>query len=81
MNKKLLMSSALVGSLALASAAVAETKITGSAVLTYSAVSNQTAIESSQGYGREIQIDFANSGDLNVGGLKYKAGFSLEARW
>jgi hypothetical protein len=79
MNKKLLMSSALVGSLALASAAVAETKITGSAVLTYSAISGQTALASTQGYGREVQLDIANSGDLNVGGLKYKAGFSIES--
>jgi hypothetical protein len=73
------MSSALVGSLALASAAVAETKITGSAVLTYSAISGQTALGSTQGYGREVQLDIANSGDLNVGGLKYKAGFSIES--
>jgi hypothetical protein len=79
MNKKLLMSSALVGSLALASAAIAETKITGSAVFTYGAVSAGTALDSTQGYGREIQLDIANSGDLNVGGLKYKAGFSIES--
>ena len=78
MNKKLLMSSALVGSLALASAAVAETKITGSATFTYSAISSGTAADSTQGYGSEVQLDIANSGDLNVGGLKYKAGFSLE---
>lgn len=78
MNKKLLMSSALVGSLALASAAVAETKITGSATFTYAALSGGTALASTQGYGSEVQLDISNSGDLNVGGLKYKAGFSLE---
>ena len=78
MNKKLLMSSALVGSLALASAAVAETKITGSAAFTYSAISGQTAAASTEGYGSEVQLDIANSGDLNIGGLKYHAGFSLE---
>jgi hypothetical protein len=78
MNKKLLMSSALVGSLALAGSAVAETKITGSAVFTYSAVTGQTALDSDQGFGSEVQIDISTSGDLNVGGLKYKAGFSLE---
>lgn len=78
MNKKLLMSSALVGSLALASAAVAETKITGSAAFTYSVMSAATAAASSEGYGSEVQLDIANSGDLNIGGLKYHAGFSLE---
>ena len=72
------MSSALVGSLALASAAVAETKITGSATFTYAGVSGGTAAASIQGYGSEVQLDIANSGDLNIGGLKYKAGFSLE---
>jgi hypothetical protein len=78
MNKKLLMSSALVGSLALASAAVAETKIKGSAQFTYSVMSAATAAASSEGYGSEVQLDISNSGDLNVGGLKYRAGFSLE---
>ena len=78
MNKKLLMSSALVGSLALASAAVAETKITGSATFTYAGVSGATALASIQGYGSEVQLDISNSGDLNIGGLKYKAGFSIE---
>lgn len=72
------MSSALVGSLALASAAVAETKITGSAAFTYSVISGQTAAESTEGYGSEVQIDIARTGDLNIGGLKYRAGFSLE---
>ena len=46
MKNKLLLSSALVGSLALASAAVAETKITGSAAYTYSAFSGATAATS-----------------------------------
>jgi len=78
MKNKLLLSSALVGSLALASAAVAETKITGSAAYTYSAVSGATAAASIQGAGSELQIDIANSGDLNIGGLTYKAGFSME---
>ena len=78
MKNKLLLSSALVGSLAIAGAAVAETKITGSASYTYSAVSGATALASDQGYGSEVQLDIANSGDLNVGGLTYKAGFSME---
>lgn len=78
MKSKLLLSSALVGSLAIAGAAVAETKITGSASYTYSAISGATAAASAQGYGSEVQLDIANSGDLNVGGLTYKAGFSVE---
>ena len=78
MKNKLLLSSALVGSLAIAGAAVAETKITGSAAYTYSAVSGATAAASIQGAGSEVQIDIANSGDLNIGGLTYKAGFSME---
>ena len=72
------MSSALVGSLALAGSAVAETKITGSATFTYATVSGPAITDSDQGFGSEVQIDIATSGDLNVGGLKYKAGFSLE---
>jgi len=79
MKNKLLLSSALVGSLALASAAVAETKITGSAAYTYAAGSSGTAAASAQGAGSELQIDVANSGDLNIGGLTYKAGFSMES--
>ena len=78
MKNKLLLSSALVGSLAIAGTAVAETKITGSATYTYSAVSGATAADSIQGYGSEVQLDISNSGDLNIGGLTYKAGFSME---
>jgi hypothetical protein len=78
MKNKLLLSSALVGSLAIAGAAVAETKITGSASYTYSAISGSSALTSTQGYGSEVQLDISNSGDLNIGGLTYKAGFSME---
>jgi len=79
MKNKLLLSSALVGSLAIAGAAVAETKITGSAAYTYAAHSGATALASKQGAGSELQIDVSNSGDLNIGGLTYKAGFSMES--
>ena len=78
MKNKLLLSSALVGSLAIAGSAIAETKITGSASYTYVAVSGGTALASTQGYGSEVQLDISNSGDLNIGGLTYKAGFSME---
>ena len=78
MKNKLLITSALVGALAIAGSAVAETKITGSLSYTYSALGSDTAGAGAQGYGSEVQLDIANSGDLNVGGLKYKAGFSME---
>ena len=78
MKNKLLITSALVGALAIAGSAVAETKITGGVSYTYVAISSDTVGASAQGYGSEVQLDIANSGDLNVGGLKYKAGFSME---
>ena len=78
MKNKLLITSALVGALAIAGSAVAETKISGSASYTYSFLGSDTVGAGHQGYGSEVQLDIANSGDLNVGGLKYKAGFSME---
>lgn len=71
------MTTALVGMVA-SGAALAETKITGNMTLAYKAVSEQTVATSKDGYGRETQINVANSGDLN-NGLKYAAGFSIEA--
>jgi len=61
----------------LSGAALSETKITGNMTLTYQAFSGETAASSSQGMGRETQLNISNSGDLN-NGLGYKAGFSLE---
>jgi len=77
MKNKLLLSSALVGSLVASSIAMAETKITGSMDISYSAVSKQSAVASDSGFGRETQINVSNSGDLS-NGLGYSAGFSLE---
>jgi len=77
MNKKLLLTSALCGSAMLSGVALADTAITGNMTLTYMANSEAATANSNNGFGRETQINIANSGDLN-NGLGYKAGFSLE---
>jgi hypothetical protein len=43
-----------------------------------SEVSTGSTTTSGRGFGTEQQINFANKGKLNVGGLDYAAGFSLE---
>jgi len=77
MNKKLLLTSALCGSVMLSGAALSETKITGGMVLSYQANSEAATANSNNGVGRETQLNISNSGDLN-NGMKYAAGFSLE---
>jgi hypothetical protein len=78
MKNKLLLSTALIGTVAISGAAVAETKIKGSVQYTYGAVSGTDAAASQQGAGIEKQIDISNSGELD-NGMSYSAGFSLEA--
>ena len=82
MNKKLLVTSALASSLILlGSNAIAQTKIDGSLTLGYKQVYQDAAaskINDKMGFGREAQLNISNSGNLNVGGLKYAAGFALE---
>ena len=79
MTKKLLATSALISTLALAGTSFAQTTITGSLDLTL----RNTSAEGSAGaasetsMGRESQINIANKGKLN-NGLDYAAGFSLE---
>ena len=82
MKNKLLITSALAGSL-IAGSALAQTTITGSLDLTYNAVSKDLIAtnargDSTRGVGRESQINIQNKGKLNVGGLDYAAGFALE---
>jgi len=79
MKNKLLLSSALVGSLAITGVASAQTTITGSLDLSYKTISNKGTItrETDAGFGRESQINIANKGKLN-NGMNYAAGFSLE---
>ena len=81
MKNKLLLSSALVGTLVGGSAAVAQTTITGSLDLTYTNVTARTAAGnvggSYRGMGRESQLNVQNKGKLN-NGIDYAAGFALE---
>jgi len=79
MNNKLLLSSALVGGLALTGIASAQTTITGSLDLSYKTISNKGTVtkQTDTGFGRESQLNIANKGKLS-NGLDYAAGFSLE---
>jgi hypothetical protein len=81
MKNKLLLSTALIGSIAFAAPVMAETKITGSIDMSYagSSVDANAGAASADGLGSETQLNISNSGDLNVGGLKYTAGFSIES--
>jgi len=76
MKNKLLVSTAL-GAVMLSGAVNAETKITGQLDINYSAASSSTAASSTNGWGRESQINVSNSGDLS-NGMTYAAGFSFE---
>lgn len=82
MKNKLLLTSALASSLiAGGSMAVAQTTITGDLVVNYRTQShNATSGETkdTRNIGRESQLNVQNKGKLNVGGLDYAAGFSLE---
>ena len=79
--KKLMLTTAIAG-LALTASAIAQTSITGEMRVTHKAigseVSSGSTTTSGRGFGTEQQINFANKGKLNVGGLDYAAGFSLE---
>jgi len=76
MKNRLLITTAL-GAVALAGVANAETKVTGSLDINYSATSSSTAADSTDGWGRESQINVSNSGGLD-NGIDYAAGFSFE---
>jgi len=79
MKNKLLLSSALVGSLAITGLASAQTTISGSLDLSYKTIGNSGTItkQTDAGFGRESQINIANKGKLS-NGMDYAAGFSLE---
>jgi hypothetical protein len=80
MKNKLLITSALASVLAFASAANAQTTVSGNLALSYKALSNDTAagnIQSGRGFGKESQINLTNKGKLS-NGMDYAAGFSLE---
>jgi hypothetical protein len=80
MKNKLLITSALASVLAFASAANAQTTVSGNLALSFKALSNDTAagqIQQGRGFGKESQINLTNKGKLS-NGMDYAAGFSLE---
>jgi hypothetical protein len=77
MNKKLLLSTALVGSMITGSSAIAQTTVSGSLDLHYRAQKVSGGLNSNEGLARETQLNISNKGKLN-NGWDYLAGFSLE---
>ena len=82
MKKNILVTTALASSLIfLGSNAIAQTKIDGTLALGYKETKHDlqsSKVTDLRGFGREAQLNVSNSGSLNVGGLKYAAGFALE---
>ena len=81
--KKLMLTTAIAS--VFATAAIAQTSITGEIRVSYKDVSmpkgatgELTAKDRNYGFGAEQQVNFRNAGKLNVGGLDYVAGFSME---
>ena len=90
--KKLMLTTAIAS--VLTTAAIAQTTITGELRLNYKTQSldkglnptgtannlagTATTPDTAYGFGAEQQINFATKGKLNVGGLDYAAGFSIE---
>ena len=81
--KKLLLTTAIAGVM-VSGSAFAQTSITGELRLNYKVVTDATAANGAtspggiQGFGQEQQINIQTKGKLNVGGLDYAAGMSLE---
>jgi hypothetical protein len=78
--KKLLLTTALIGSTLVASNAIAQTTVTGNLNISFKAMSVEPAASagtSGRGFGNEQQINIQNKGKLN-NGLDYAAGFSIE---
>jgi len=79
--KKLILTTALTG-LMISGSAIAQTAVTGEIRIAHKAVSSSAATAgtttSNRGFGIEQQLNISNKGKLNVGGLNYAAGFSLE---
>ena len=77
MKNKLLITTALASSL-VAGSAIAQTTVTGSLGVSYKSVQGKNSSGNGNSFGKESQINVANKGKLNIGGLSYAAGFSLE---
>jgi len=80
--KKLMLTTAIAS--VLTTAAIAQTSITGELRLNWKSVSGSKGLtaagtkDTSYGFGAEQQINFATKGKINLGGLDYAAGFSIE---
>jgi len=80
MKNKLLLTSALAGSLMFNGISLAQTTVSGNLDISFKAVSSDgtaTANSNNRYFGKESQINVANKGKLS-NGLDYAAGFSLE---
>lgn len=78
MNKKLLLTTALIGTLSVLGTANAELKIGAHVKTAWKSMEGfATGAPSGSGFTQERQIDLSSSGTLN-NGWAYKAGFSLE---
>jgi hypothetical protein len=80
MKNKMLITTALVSSVAFSQAVIAETKITGNVETTYSSFSNDLAddqIESRSGFGMETNIGVTHKKTLS-NGMILSAGMNLE---
>jgi hypothetical protein len=80
MNKKLLLTSALVGSVALTGFANAETKITGDLEVTLTSTSSEAAASNtgSSDIGREMNIILSAGNDTSLGALTYGGKFTVD---
>jgi len=80
--KKLMLTTAIAS--VLTTAAIAQTTITGELRISYKDVSaakglaNDATKNTSYGFGAEQQINIQTKGKLNLGGLDYAAGMSIE---
>lgn len=84
MKNKLLLTSALAGSLMFSGISLAQTTVSGSLDISFKAVSTDANTDGNEGsnkndtyIGKESQINIANKGKLS-NGIDYAAGFSLE---
>jgi len=80
--RKLLLTTALIGSTLVAGNAIAQTTVSGNLNISYKAsatdaASGTTTTNSGRGFGNEQQINIQNKGALN-NGMSYAAGFSME---
>ena len=80
--KKLMLTTALAS--LITTGAIAQTTITGEGRISYKTLSmdkntdNKGTKNTQYGFGAEQQINIQTKGKLNLGGLEYAAGFSLE---